>query len=92
MPSPEIPADVVPFYLKIDPRDIVLLKFTLESYEGLGVLRTINAQSGEVVFIALKDTAAHVRELFEQMRQTISFREIPLPADADENWLLGEEN
>jgi hypothetical protein len=34
--------DTVQWYFKIESRDIAYMKFILESYEGLGVLRTID--------------------------------------------------
>ncbi|MFH1134861.1 MAG: DUF4911 domain-containing protein [Pseudomonadota bacterium] len=38
-------------YLTIDRKKIALLKFLLESYEGLALLRTIDPGSGRVVLM-----------------------------------------
>ena len=40
---------LVPLFLKVAPQEIVFIKHILESYEELAVVRTLNADRGEIV-------------------------------------------
>jgi hypothetical protein len=77
-------------FLKLPAKNIVLIKFLLESYEGLCILRTLNSERGEVVIIALPDTIDTVREVLNDLQPTIGFRTIPQPSQLEEDWLLQE--
>ncbi len=77
-------------FLKIPAQNIVLLKFILESYEGLCVLRTLNSARGEVVLIALPDTVETLEKVLENLESLTGFRKIPAPSKLDEDWLLRE--
>ena len=63
------------------------LKFTLETYEGLGILRTLNSKKGEVVILAIDDTIESLKELLENLKKELDFREIEQPKDLDGDWL-----
>jgi len=82
--------DCVPIYLKLLPEKIVELKLILESYEGIGELRTLDNRKGEVVILAVKDTEQIARELVADIKEQIGVREIPKPDDLSGDWLLGE--
>ena len=77
-----------PIFLKLPPDNIVTLKFTLESYEGLGILRTINPQTGEVVVLALQDTVQTVEELIDSVADELSLRRVAAPENANADWLM----
>ena len=79
---------LVPFHLKIHPQHIVELQTVIESYEGLGVVRTLNPDTGTVVIIALGDTAEDVRGMLNSLRSRFDICELPLPETADESWLF----
>ncbi len=79
-----------PLFLKLPPDNIVRLKFTIESYEGIGVVRTLNSNTGEVVILALDDTVNTVREVVETIKDDLSMRYIPPPESIEEDWLLKE--
>ena len=84
-------ADFIPVFLKLPPRNIVSLKFTLESYEGLGIVRTLNAEKGEVVVLALRDTLETVHHVLSELEQQLQARTIPRPENLQGDWLLREE-
>lgn len=77
-------------FLKLPAQNIVLLKFILESYEGLCILRTLNSARGEVVLIALPDTVNTLQEVLDDLEPLTGFRKIPAPSTLDEDWLLRE--
>ena len=81
-------SELVPIFLRLPEAQIVLLKFLLESYEGLAVVRTLNAARGEVVVLALRDTEAEARAVVKDLAKDIQLVEIPRPADMSGDWLL----
>lgn len=80
-----------PIFIKLPTENIVMLKFLLESYEGLGILRTLDPQTGEVVILSLSSTAATVRELLTKLTDELKLRIVPAPEDLKGDWLLAEE-
>ena len=83
-------AELKPVFLKIAPEDIVYLKSILESYEELGIIRTLNRLTGEVVILALEDTEKPLLEMLEALKGEIDFRIVPPPDIPSEDWLLSE--
>ena len=81
---------MVPFHLKIDPSRIVDLKFTIESYEGLGIVRTLNPDTGVIVILALESTAPIVSAVINDLRSQFEILDLPLPDSYGDDWLLSE--
>ena len=79
-----------PLFLIIPPQNIVLLKFALESYEGIGVLRTLHRDLAQVVILAVKDTIQTVHGLIASLKEELDIQIIPPPEDISEDWLLGD--
>lgn len=82
--------NLIPVFLRIDPQHIAELKFTLESYEGLGIVRTLDAERGDIVILALRDTHETLKLLLADLSPRLSFREIPPPESLKGDWLLYE--
>ncbi len=83
--------ELQPIFLKLPPAYIVRIKSLFESYEVLGEIRTLNSQTGEIVVLALEDTASTIRQIVEAVQEELQVREIPRPEIADTNdWLLRE--
>src|SRR5690606_6268105 len=82
--------DVIPIYIALPPENIVQLKNTLESYEGLAITRTLNASRGEVVLLALPDTVETVKQLLESLKDELNFRIMEVPEGMNEDWLLAD--
>ena len=91
MDSTEADKTFRPIFLKISPEQIVRLKFTLESYEGLGIVRTLSAERGEIVVLSLSDTEKYVREILHSLEEELGFAEIARPESVDGDWLFAEE-
>jgi hypothetical protein len=80
--------DVDPIFLRVAREDIVYIKFLVESYEGIGIVRTLDRHAAIIVVLAPPDAAATARALIGEIGATIPCREIPWPPEASDDWLL----
>ena len=79
--------DLIEIYLRIRREDIALLKFVLESYEGIGIVRTIDRKKATVVVLAMPDLIDEVRAVLESLHEHMEWYEIPPPVEQDD-WLM----
>jgi uncharacterized protein DUF4911 len=79
--------NLVEIYLRIQRTDIALLKFVVESYEGIGIVRTIDRKKATVVILAMPDFIDHMRAVLESLREEMEWYEIPPPQEQDD-WLM----
>ncbi|MCS6925967.1 MAG: DUF4911 domain-containing protein [Candidatus Binatia bacterium] len=79
--------DLCELYLRVRREDIALLKFVLESYEGIAIVRTIDRKKATVVVLAMPDFLHHVRAVLASLREHMDWYEIPAPAVQDD-WLM----
>jgi len=79
--------DLIEIYLRIQREDIAMLKFVIESYEGIGIVRTIDRKRATVVVLAMPDLREQVRAVLESLREHMDWYEIPSPAEQDD-WLM----
>ena len=79
--------DLIEIYLRIQREDVALLKFVIESYEGIGIVRTIDRKKATVVVLAMPDLVHHIRAVLGSLREHIDWYEIPPPAEQDD-WLM----
>lgn len=79
--------DLHELYLRVRREDIALLKFLLESYEGIGIVRTIDRKKATVVVLAMPDFIQDVRAVLASLREHMDWYEIPAPAEQDD-WLI----
>ena len=77
-------------YLEIRPEDIAYVKFIFESYEGVGIIRTVERKKAIVVVMAVEDFLDTARSIVDSLKQEIPLTEIPRPTDIGEDWLLKE--
>jgi hypothetical protein len=78
--------DVVDIYLRVAREDIALLKFVFESYEGVGIVRTVDKKKATVVVLAAPDFAGHARAILESLREHMDWHEVSRPQTQDD-WL-----
>lgn len=83
-------ADVVPIFLRLDPRDIALAKFLFESYEEVGLVRTLDRRKAIIVVLAVPDFLEPCRAIVEDLHRMIACEEIPRPPGAGDDWLVDE--
>ena len=79
--------DLTEIYLRVQREDIALLKFTIESYEGIGIVRTIDRKKATVAVLAMPDLLHHVWAVLESLREYMDWYEIPPPEEQDD-WLM----
>jgi hypothetical protein len=68
--------DTVQWYFRVNREDIAYLKFVLESYEGLGVLRTVDPRSGIVEVMVPPGLEEDMEMVLEGLRDEISIERI----------------
>jgi hypothetical protein len=81
---------LVPIYLEISPPDIAYIKFILESYEEVGIIRTIDRKKAVIVLLAVTDFVEVARAIINSLQQEIMLIEIPPPPDLSDDWLMTE--
>jgi hypothetical protein len=79
--------DLIEIYLRIQREDVALIKFVLESYEGIAIVRTIDRKRATVVVLAMPDLIQHVRAVLESLREHMDWHEIP-PSQEQDDWLM----
>lgn len=77
-------------YLEIRPEDIAYIKFIFESYEGVGIIRTVERKKAVIVVMVVEDFLPTARAILASLQNDISLTEIPRPADIGDDWLLQE--
>lgn len=77
-----------PIFLQLAPVDIALLKFVFESYEGVGIVRTLDRRAATVVALVSRDFLADAWGIIEDLQRRIDCRVIAAPREAGEDWLL----
>jgi len=82
--------DVNEIYLEVQPRDIAYIKFIIESYEILGVIRTVDPAKAIIVVLAVPDTVALTRGVLAALEREIPIKQIPRPEEIGDDWLLSE--
>lgn len=81
---------LIPIYLEIRPQDIAYIKFILESYEEVGIIRTVERKKAVVVLLAVEDFLETAQAIIKSLQQEITLVEIPPPADLGDDWLMTE--
>ncbi len=75
-------------YLEIPPEEIAYVKFIFESYEGVGIIRTVERKKAVIVLMAMDDFLSTARSILTSLKSEVSLTEIPRPAEIGEDWLL----
>ena len=84
--------DMVPIFLRVRREDIAYIKFVVESYEGIGIVRTLDRHAAIIVVLSTGDFAAAVRDVVASIAAGLPCEEISRPAEAQEDWLLRAED
>ncbi|MEX0805472.1 MAG: DUF4911 domain-containing protein [Candidatus Binatia bacterium] len=77
-------------YLEVRPQDIAYIKFIFESYEEVGIIRTVDRKKAVIVLLAVEDFVDVAHEIVKSLQQEIHLSEIPPPADLSDDWLMTE--
>ena len=77
-------------YLEIAPEDIAYAKFIFESYEEIGIIRTVDRKKAIIVLLAMSDFVDIAHEIIESLKRDILLAEISRPADMADDWFMRE--
>lgn len=77
-------------YLELSPEHIAYVKFIFESYEEVGIIRTVDRDRAVVVLLAMNDFVDSARRILASIQNDIPLREIPRPADIKDDWFMIE--
>ena len=82
--------DLHEIYLELRPEDIAYVKFIFESYEGVGIIRTVERKKAVIALLAVDDFLNVARSILDSLQKEIPLIEIPRPDDIGDDWLLRE--
>ena len=77
-------------YFEVRTEDIAYVKFVIESYEGVGLIRTVDRKKAVIVVLIVEDFIADGRALLASLQNEINLTEIPPPTDVGDDWLMTE--
>ena len=77
-------------YMETIPEHIAYVKFIFESYEEVGIIRTIDRKKAIIVLLAMNDFLDTARAILESLKGDVPLREIPPPPDSSDDWLMAE--
>jgi len=77
-------------YLEIPREHIAYIKFIFESYEEVGLIRTVDRKQSIIVLLAMEDFLEPARKILDSLKRDIPCAEIPRPADMTDDWFMAE--
>ena len=77
-------------YLETPPSNIAYIKFIFESYEEVGIVRTVDRKKAVIVLLAMRDFADTARAILESLQREIPLQEILLPGHMPDDWFMCE--
>jgi hypothetical protein len=77
-------------YLEVAAEHIAYVKFIFESYEEVGIIRTMDRKKAIIVLLAMNDFVAVARSILASLEKEIPLREIARPAIIQDDWLMAE--
>jgi hypothetical protein len=77
-------------YFEVRTEDIAYVKFVIESYEGVGLIRTVDRKKAVIVVLIVEDFLDDGRALLASLQREIHLTEIPRPAEVGDDWLMTE--
>lgn len=83
-------AAIHPIYLRLAAEDIALVKFIFESYEGVGIVRTVDVRTAVIVVLAVEDFLPIARAILRDLQRQIDCMEVAAPAIEPDDWLMRE--
>jgi hypothetical protein len=83
--------DAEVIYLRVRRADITYIQLLIESYEGIGIVRTLDRHAAIIVVLAAPDFTGTVRDVLAEISWQIPCVEIAKPAVASEDWLLAPD-
>jgi hypothetical protein len=77
-------------YLATPPEHIAYIKFIFESYEEVGIIRTVDRKKAVIVLLVVRDFVDVAGDILDSLKKEVPLAEIPRPADVSDDWLMVE--
>lgn len=77
-------------YLEIRPEHIAYVKFIFESYEGVGIIRTVDPKRAVIALLAVEDFVSVARRILAALKSEVPLEEISRPTDMTADWFMSE--
>ena len=77
-------------YLATPPEHIAYIKFIFESYEEVGIIRTVDRKKAVIVLLVVPDFAAIARNILDTLKEDVPLEEILRPTEMADDWLMAE--
>lgn len=77
-------------YLELPPEHIAYVKFIFESYDEIGIIRTVDRKKSIVVLLAMPDFVEVAHKIIESLKRDVPLAVISRPADMTDDWLMAE--
>jgi hypothetical protein len=77
-------------YLETLPEHIAYVKFIFESYEEVGIIRTVDRKKAIIVLLAMDDFLDTARSILDALKRDVALVEIPRPVDVGDDWFMTE--
>ena len=77
-------------YLATPPEHIAYIKFIFESYEEVGIIRTVDRKKAVIVLLVVPDFAAVARNILDTLKEDVPLEEILRPTEMADDWLMAE--
>ena len=81
---------LVEIYLRVSPRDIGFIKSILESYECVGIIRTVDRDRGIIVAMVPSDFESDAWQILQSISGEAKWTQVPPPNDLADDWLMKE--
>ncbi|HEV8342804.1 MAG TPA: DUF4911 domain-containing protein [Candidatus Binatia bacterium] len=82
--------DAYEIYLQLQPEDIAYIQAIFESYEGVGIVRTVDRKKAIIALLLVEDFLGTARSILASLKNEVPLTVIPRPSDIGEDWLLQE--
>ena len=82
--------DLTEIFLEVSPEDIAYVKFIFESYEGVGIVRTVDQKKSIIDILVVDDFQETARSIVLSFNHEIKMKEVPRPRGIGDDWLLRE--
>lgn len=77
-------------YFEVEPEHIAYIKFIFESYEDVGIIRTVDRKKAIIVLLVVDDFVNVARQILESLKRDLPLNEITRPADMSDDWFMSE--
>ena len=77
-------------YLELPAAQIAYVKFIFESYEEVGIVRTVDNRKAVIVLLVLPAFLEVAKEILSSLKEENPLREISRPSTAQDDWFMTE--